>query len=364
MRAARAVLSAAALAFAAVVAGQDAQYFTAPSGGAFEFRWDALVRYDSIDLHRQAAAAHNIFRWRSEVRPELDWNASDRFSIGVRALGELSSDSNRTNDARFDNYRSNDARLDRFFIEARPGNFTLLGGQFGMPFKTTSMLWDSDVQVLGGAASWRQPLGTGGAAVTLSSGFFYGPQREHDKSHVAAGQATLSFGPADGVQVEWSEAYWRFTHLGSTARHFLRQNDGEGNPPYYESNFRILDSLVKLKVPLGRFPVTLSADWAHNFGAVTRQYQDGIDVTLRVGQEGTPGDVQIFEVYQYVDRDAVVGAYNTDDWWFHSWYEGHRVGFGVTVLPQVVIRPSVVIARRQDRDRYLHRYLIDVVKLF
>jgi hypothetical protein len=362
---------------ARLAAGQEAppaeQFFEpAPPASAFEFRWDALVRYDAIDLSRQDfyrpdgtyVEFGDIHRWRTEARPELDWKASDRFKIGVRGLGELSSDSNATNDARFDNYRSNNASLDRFFVEAKPGSFTFWAGQFDMPLRSTEMLWDRDIQVLGGAGSWRIPLG-GPSAVTLASGFFYGPQREHDQSHIAAGQATLSLGSPDGFQVDLSEAYWRFTHLQNTQKHFLRQNNPVSpTVKAYEYDFRIVDSLVRLKVPLGRFPIAFSVDWAHNFAVDEAKYRDGVEVALRVGQEGNPGDVQIFDVYQYVDRDAVVGAYNTDDWWFHSWYVGHRVGVAVTILPQVMVRPSVVFQRRQDREHYLNRYLVDLVKTF
>jgi hypothetical protein len=342
------------------------EYFAPPaSTSRFELRWDALVRYDAIDLDRQSPA-HDIHRWRTEVRPEADWLASDRFRIGVRVLGELSSDSNATNDARLDNYRSNTAALDRFFVEARPGNFTLIAGQFGMPLRTTEMLWDQDIQVLGAAGSWRAPL-SAETSVTLAGGFFYGPQREHDQAHVAAGQATLAtrLGP---VELSWSEAYWRFTHLARTAEHFLRQNVSYSGSAYggpsYTDDFRILDSLLRARFPIAGVPVTLSADWTHNFAASEAEYRDGLELALRVGREGDPGDWEVFDVYQMVDRDAVVGAYNTDDWWFHSWYVGHRVGVAVTVLPQVMLRPSVVFQRRQDRDHYLNRYLIDLVKTF
>jgi len=338
------------------------EYFAPPaSTSRFELRWDALVRYDAIELSRQAPGARNIDRWRSEVRPEVDWLASDRFRVGVRFLGELSSDSNRTNDVRLDNYRSNTAALDRFFVEARPGDFTLLGGQFGMPLRTTEMLWDRDIPVLGGAAAWRAALSPE-TSVTLAGGFFYGPQREGDQAHIAAGQATLSthVGPAE---IALSEAYWRFTHLAATARRFLRQNVSYGNGRY-AGEFRILDSLLRASVPVAGVPVSLSADWAHNFGAEEAEYRDGLEIALRVGREGDPWDWEVFDVYQMVDRDAVVGAYNTDDWWFHSWYVGHRLGIAVTVLPQVVLRPSVVFQRRQDRGHYLNRYLIDLVKTF
>ena len=356
---------------AAPAAAEDAPQYQSPAATSrFEFRWDALVRYDVIDLDRQAPVP-NIHRWRTEARPELDWLASDRFRLGVRLVGDLASDSNVTNTPRFDNYRSNGVALDRAYLEARPGPLRLSAGQFGMPMRTTEMLWDHDLQVLGGAAAWRLPAGAS-SALTLAGGFFYGPQRGHDDSHIVAAQATWEAGDPAKVAVDWSESYWRFTHLNRVGHAYLRQNEPGGYVPLpgysgsrYANDFRLVDSLARVRIGGGwRFPLSLSLDWVHNFGAEVHHYADGVEAALRVGREGAPGDVQLFDIYQYVDRDAVVGAYNTDDWWFHSWYVGHRVGFSVTVLPQVVLRPSVVFQRRQDREHYLNRYLIDLVKIF
>jgi hypothetical protein len=339
------------------------------SSSRFELRWDALVRYDVIDLSKQAPV-DDIHRWRTEIRPELDWLASERFRLGVRLVGDLGSDSNATNRERLDNYRSSGVGLDRAYLEARPGGFLILAGQYGMPFRTSEMFWDHDVAVIGASAAWRLPLGAT-SAVILGAGFFYGPQRERDRSHIAAGQATVEFGNPENVAVDWSESYWRFTHLGNTGAAWIRQNvptyalPGYATSSPYENDFRIVDSLARVRIAGGsRFPITLAVDWAHNLAASERQYRDGVEASLRIGREGAPGDLQLFDVYQHVDRDAVVGAYNTDDWWFHTWYVGHRVGVSVTVLPQVMLRPSVVFQRRQDREHYLNRYLFDLVKMF
>jgi hypothetical protein len=372
---------AAALALSAAAAGrgdetapapaapEETPQYQAPAGSRFQFAWDALVRYDVIDLYRQAPV-ENIHRWRTEVRPELDWIASDRVRLGVRLVGDLGSDSNSTNAARLDNYQSNGLALDRAYLEARPGRFLLTGGQFLMPMRSTEMLWDRDVQVIGGAAAWRLPTGET-SSVTFRGGYFYGPQRQHDDSHILAAQAAWELGDPARIAIDGAESYWRFTHLDDLAHHYLRQNTSGGYSPIpgysgssYRNDFRLIDSLARVQAGGGwRFPVALSLDWVHNFGA-SAGYADAVEAALRFGKEGVPGDVQIFDIYQYVDRDALVGAYNTDDWWFHTWYTGHRVGLSVTVLPQIVLRPSVVFQRRQDREHYLVRYLLDLVKIF
>jgi hypothetical protein len=119
------------LLLSATAKAQEPQYFQPPSSSSrFVFRWDALARYDSI-YHLRARP--DIERGRFEIRPELDWEASDRFRIGVRAVGDLGTDSNDQNARNFDNYRSRGATIERYFVEAKPGPVVLLAGAFGMP---------------------------------------------------------------------------------------------------------------------------------------------------------------------------------------------------------------------------------------
>src|SRR5262249_21667536 len=107
------------LALSPTARAQDPQYFQQPgSSSRFVFRWDALARYGSI-YHLRLRP--DIERGRFEVRPELDWEASDRFKIGVRAVADWGTDTNDQNARNFDNYRSRGATVERYFLEARPG---------------------------------------------------------------------------------------------------------------------------------------------------------------------------------------------------------------------------------------------------
>jgi hypothetical protein len=83
-----------------------------------------------------------------------------------------------------------------------------------------------------------------------------------------------------------------------------------------------------------------------------------------VGSVGTPGTWRAFYMFQYVERDAVAGAYNTDDWWFHSRYRGHRAGVAVTLLPQIYVQGTVMLQRRLDLKTWLNRITVDLVKMF
>ncbi len=74
--------------------------------------------------------------------------------------------------------------------------------------------------------------------------------------------------------------------------------------------------------------------------------------------------MRFFYTFQHIERDALPGAYNSDDWWFHTWARGHRFGLAVTFLPNTFVQGAVVFQERLDRQTWLNRVVIDLVKMF
>lgn len=352
---------------AATARAQEPQYFSAGSAGPrLTFQWDALARYDDIyHLKRPAPLANEIERGRFEFRPELGLVFSDRLRLGVRAVGDLGTDRNEENAINFDNYRSRGASVERYYVEAKPGNFTILAGGFGMPLVATEMLWDRDIQTPGLAALWQAPAG--GGTVTLLAAGFFGPQRDGDRTRIGAGQIVWRRGDPDHLAIEAAASYWHF-EPDRLKPAYIRQNYFvlRSGVREYLSRFRVVDAILRLRFPAGGLPVTVSLDGAVNTGAVGQAKDENaaFEGTLSVGRLGTRGDWRVFYMYQYVERDAVLGAYNTDDWWFHSWYKGHRIGVAVTLLPRVYLQATVVFQKRLDLPSNLNRLIVDLVKMF
>ena len=343
---------------------QDEQFFQPPAAGKarFTFRWDALARYDRIDHLR---ARPDIERGRFEVRPELAVEFSDRFKIGVRAVADLGTDGNENNVPFFDNYRSRGASIERYYLEGRPGNWTIRAGSFGMPLVSTEMLWDRDIQTAGLAVA--REVRAGGSTITIAAAGFLGPQREGDRTRIGAGQIVWRTGDPDRLAVEAALSYWHLDPERLKAG-YLRQNytvvTAGGRD--FLSRFRIVDALVRLRFPLGRLPATVSLDGAVNTGVqgIAAGDNTAFEGSVSVGRVGVPGEWRAFYIYQYVERDAVLGAYNTDDWWFHSWYRGHRAGVAVTILPHVFVQGTLMIQNRLDLVGHLNRVTLDLVKMF
>lgn len=345
-----------------------------PPSGAFEphftLRWDFLARYDNIS---HLVFIPNISRGRFELRPEVSYEISDRFRIATRAIGDFGTDQNSQNARNFDNYRSRGVSVERYYLEAKPGNFVVLAGAFGMPILATEMLWDHDIQTPGAFVSYQTPTGSSGSSALIFSGAgFYGPQSQRDHTRIGVGQAMWRFGDPDGVSVEAATAFWYFEpkdlklFFADGRPDLIRQNYVAGDGRSLVSNFRILDAIVRLRFRAGRVPVLVSLDGLKNLGSrgVAEGDDEAFEANVTVGRVGTPGDWRAFYTFQYVERDALLGAYNTDDWWFHTWYRGHRIGVAATIVRDLFLQTSVIFQERLDRKSHLNRVLVDLVKIF
>lgn len=338
---------------------QEPQYFTEPEHRQiFSWRWDFLARYDRVDHWPYYAP---MTRGRFELRPEIDADPLPNLRLGVRAVFDFGTEDHE--DPYYDNFINRGANLDRYYVLWRPGEFAIRGGKFGMPLVATEMMWDRDLQTLGGAVSWI-PMSLARGALTFAGAFFYGPQHFQDTSRIGVGQVVGRFGDEAGLQVEASASYWGYDMRDIDDAYF-RQNTLRLEPgrPRYASDFHVADLLVRLRFPIGPVPMTVSLDGVRNFAADEGR-RNAFEGSVTAGALGTPGQLRASYSYQYIQRDAMVGAYNSDDWWYHTWYEGHRVAVAWTFLPNLYLQGAFTLQRRLDTQYWVNRYLVDLVKMF
>ena len=335
--------------------GQE-QYFQEPGAKPkFTLDWDFLARYDQVD-HREYF--ERLERGRFQLRPEVGFEPISNLRIAVRAIFNYSTQEH--SDPFVDNYIARQAAIERYYVLWKPGQFSLRGGAFGMPLFATQMLWDRDIQTPGAAGAWESRDG----AWTLAAAWFYGPQHDHDHSQIFAGQAVWRSGDLGPFRLEAGAAYWSFD-LRNLRTLYIRENtpsivDGTTG---YLYGYHVADLLVRTRFRLGNVPFLDSLDGIRNFSAPNGK-RLAFEGAVVAGQLVTPWRWQASYAYQYVQRDALVGAYNSDDWWWHTWFEGHRITLALTVLPQVYVQGSVSFNRRLDQKYWLNRYMVDLVKMF
>lgn len=346
----------AATSLIAVSAKAQDQYFEEPSAKPkFTLNWDFLARYDDVQHIFQY---ESLQRGRFQLRPEVGFEPTSNLRIAVRAIFDYSTE--KDSDPFVDNYIAREAAIERYYVLWKPGQFALRGGAFGMPLFATQMLWDRDIQTPGVAGAWESSDG----AWTLAAAWFYGPQHDHDHSQIFAGQAVWRSGELGPFRLEAGAAYWSFD-LRNLRTLYIRENTPEivDGTADYLYGYHVADLLVRMRFRLGTVPFLVSLDGIRNFSAPDGK-RLAFEGALVAGQLGTPWSWQASYAYQYVERDALVGAYNSDDWWWHTWFEGHRITLALTVLPQVYIQGSVSFNRRLDQSYWLNRYMVDLVKMF
>jgi hypothetical protein len=356
------------LAIRALTAAQEAppEYFQETAKPHLAFQWDFLARYDNIN-HLQSYTYYydEISRGRFELRPELDFLVSPTVKFGVRAVFDYGTEPNYDNALYGDNYVSRGAVVNEYYFQWTPGPWNFQAGAFEIPVVASEMMWDHrDVTTPGAALSYVHTFGPG-STLTFTGAGIYSAQRYRDKSLLGVGQVVWNWGDASRFAVQAASAFWNMD-MDDVDPQYYRQNRIRIAPDgtlSYLSKFQLLDNLVTLRFPLGGIPMSISLDFVHNFGSVGTG-PNAYEAAAMAGGVGTPGRWRAFFVYQHIGRDAVVGAYNTDDWWWHTWAEGYRAGFAYTVLPLVYFQPSVMWQRRLDSYHWVNRVTLDLVKMF
>ena len=334
----------------------EPQYFEEPEEHSkFSYRWDFLARYDNV---QHLYGYEKISRGRFELRPEIDFDPWSDFRIGVRGIFDYGTDKYAYPEQ--DNYISRWASADRWYVLWTPRTFTLRAGRFGMPLAASELFWDRDIQTPGIAASYTTPDG----AWTVWGAGFYGPQHYSDQTRIAAGQLQWQNGDPTRFQIQASFAFWWFQPRELFEAYFRENTTSVANGRLqFTSKFNVGDLFLRLRFPIGTVPILVSLDGFMNFSANNNQ-KLAYEAAVVAGQVGSPGWFRAFYAYQYIERNATMGAYNTDDWWYHTWYEGHRVGVAWTFLPRLYLQASFSTQRRLDVHDWVNRVLVDLVKMF
>ncbi len=207
----------------------------------------------------------DILRGRFEARPEVGYQFSDRFRIGVRAVFDLGTEPNSDNARNFDNYHSRGSTVQRYYLEAKPGDFTILAGAFGMPLAATEMFWDHDIQTPGVAVSYQTRVG-GDSTLTVAGAGLYGPQSQGDQTRIGAGQVIWSVGDPSRLRIQTAVSFYYFDpfelklFFADGRPNLIRQNYPNADLNGLLSNYRILDANVRVSFPIGRVPVFIGID--------------------------------------------------------------------------------------------------------
>ena len=134
-----------------------------------------------------------------------------------------------------------------------------------------------------------------------------------------------------------------------------RVEDGQ-----YVSDFDLVDLQVSAGTRHKRWPIRVGIDTVVNLGADRSDENWGGYVWLAAGTRRQLKQWELGLAFQRIQRDAVLAAFNSDDWWFRTATRGTRGWVTYGLRDDFWIRLSVSSERRDDLGEEIHRVLLDL----
>ncbi len=330
---------------------------------SFEFKLDAMFR---DEWTRDIFQAPNQERWRFQARPRLELGAG-AFHLGVGADFNHSSEDNVEVEPPplivRDNYSAKDLRLDLAFARIEAGSWLRVqGGRFFMPVGLTEMLWDRDLRPQGAALTLRGTDSGGRERVGLT---VLGARGSHvfedDDTEMLLVSASASWPGAEGG-FELAGSFLTFRDLELLEPIIRRQNTRLAPGGVLSEDYRVIDLLARWRKESG-LNTQLVADVSWN--TAVDEGGRGLWLGLALGSVRT-ARARVEYTYAKVDQDATVAAYNSDDFFWGTGWEGHRGDLGIRVANALAVHVTGQLQRFKDsprpeeREEWVRRLRVDV----
>ena len=361
-----AVVPLAVLAFAAQAAAQDpAAVYQQQPQKAFRFAGDSLARYEWTRDIPGADGPVNEDRYFLQVRPRVELNMGP-IELGVGGAFNYSDADNEVPPAGQatltlvrDNYRSRDARLDLAWGKVKLGPLVAQGGRFFMPIPFTEMIWDRDLRPQGGAAALEFSPEGSSSRFALHGIYATGSHVYEDESVMYGGGLELSFASGQDSTLQLVGSYLQFEDLNELDVPVRRQNTRVAG--LILNDYRVVDLVARLGRG-GQLPMQLVANYCWN--TALDENNRGLWLAAVLGNLGT-SRAQAEYTYAKVDRDATVAAFNTDDFFWGTGWEGHRADLGTGTVKSSSIHAVAQWQRSKDspdptvREQWVTRYRLE-----
>jgi hypothetical protein len=336
------------------------------------FSSNLLLRYDRQEFPRtQAAYRADVERYRVQWRPFLLFYITPELEAGVQAeanwIDESDEDVEPPAFPEFhtplfdrDNFKRDEVYLSRAYLKYSPSpNLQIIGGKFENPFFVTELVWDHDLQPNGAAVSISAESHDGTFRFTGRVADFYASHYLHDRTNLVGVQGVIqaTAGPA---RFTFSTAYYDH-QVDDLAVPLLRTNTRSGT--VLANDYNLVDLIARARWNL-TIPITAQIDYVKNVAAdnfISPGVGNGDSAYMAdflVGQLQEPFDFRAGFAYHWVESDAVLAAYNIDEWWFPTRGEGYRIHGSVLPLKQLAFHVSYINQTLIDQDSEFKRWLV------
>ncbi len=325
---------------------------TPSAWGGFGDFWTGYDHVSGLPNNRD-----DLSRVRARLRAGAFWNASPTWEVGGSVRLAQGSDSNDDNRRNNDNERSDGIGLDRLFVRWRPGEETSVTlGKTPLPLDLSPMLWDADLRPAGIVLDQSVPLAEFDR-LQLVVGYFAGEHLYGDESRIGAAEIAWRWHEGAPFRAAAIASYLDFSDLDELTREGLaRTNTIVGG--HLVNDYRLLDLQLIGHADVAHWPIEARLDVVDNLGADDADH--GARASLVVGDRTKARGWEFGLAAQRIQRDAVMAAFNSDDWWFHSAVRGQLVWIGYGLDATWDLRLAGFHERRDGLDEYTDRIRLDL----
>jgi hypothetical protein len=324
---------------------------------------DLRYRYEFIDDDSAAGDRH---RNRIRARIGLEAKVSDQWNLGLRLAtgqGEVSGDPVSTNQTLDEAFSKKPVWLDLAYLGYHPTwlkGLDVYAGKIENPFYKpgkNELIWDNDLTPEGGALLYSRPLGDRTTANLVTGGFWVNEESTggdtslwgiqgslrhqiHKPTYVLGGASWYDYGNIQGE--ESLAAQWD----ADTGAFFGNLSVGDT----FASDFDLLELFVEFGTEVGGLPVAVFGDWVQNTAAVDSREDTGWLIGGILNKAKDPGSWQFEYDYRDIERNAVVGQFNSSDFLGGgTGGKGHRFAFSYMLTKNVA--PALTYFRNQYDGR-------------
>lgn len=316
---------------------------------------DAWIGYDRVS--GLPNDRDDLERGRARVRLGATWNFAPDWQLGGALRVAQGTDSNHDNRRNNDNERSDGLGLDQLFIRWQAAENTILElGKAPLPLELSPMVWDQDLRPAGFAIDHSIPIGEFDR-LQFTGGYFAGQHLYGDESRIGAAQVAWRWHEGAPLGASALLAYLDFSDLGELTRQGLARTNSIVAGRLVEG-YRLLDLQLVGRAHARRWPFEARLDLVRNLDA--DDDRNGARASLVAGDRRKPQGWEFGYTYQRIQRDAVMAAFNSDDWWFHSASRGHLAWIGYGIDATWNLRLAGFHEIRDGLDRYTNRVRVDL----
>jgi len=330
---------------------------------SFRFTGDSLARYEWTRKIPTSGGLVDEDRYRVQLRPRLE-AVIGFLELGVGGEFNYSEDENDEPPEGQpllivrDNYRSRDARFDLYYGTLNAGPIVATGGRFVMPLPLSEMIWDRDLRPQGGALALQFEEGSGRFA--LHGIYATGSHVFADDSEMFGGSVELELQSGQTGELQLGGSYLEFRDLDALDPFLRRQNTTLAGVFLHE--YKVIDVRARI-VSRGQFPIELVADYCWN--RALEENNKGLWLAAALGELGV-SRARLEYTYSKIDRNAVVAAFNTDDFFWGTGWEGHRADLGSATSRSASLHAIAQWQRFKDspdpevQNQWVERYRVEV----